>query len=184
MRHFTDEQILAQIDAFTEREPEKKILAFSCNWCSYAGADFAGISRMQYPVEVRIIRTMCSGRVSPRFVEHAFARGAGMVLISGCHIGDCHYIDANTHTEKRYQRLCRIMERGGLDRERLHLAWVSAAEGQTFQEKIGEMQKKLSAIPTEEIESSVIFFGKREKQRQKRIEVRGGSGVQSAGSVR
>ena len=186
MRHFTDEQILAQIDAFTMDKPEQKILAFSCNWCSYAGADFAGISRMQYPVEVRIIRTMCSGRVSPRFVEHAFARGAAMVLISGCHIGDCHYIDANTHTEKRYRRLLRIMERGGLDPERLHLAWVSAAEGQMFQEKISEMHKKLSAIPIKEIERSVKFFGEREKERQKRlkIEVRGGSGVQSAGSVR
>ncbi len=116
-----------------------------------------------------------------------------MVLISGCHIGDCHYIDANTHTEKRYHRLRRIMERGGLDRERLHLAWVSAAEGQTFQEKIGEMQKKLSAIPIEEIERSVMFFGEREKERQEKfnqkreetkIEAVGGSGEQSAGSVR
>jgi len=84
MRHFTDEQILAQVDAFTEYESDRKILAFNCNWCSYAGADFAGVSRMQYPTEVRIIRTMCSGRVSTRFVERAFARGVAMVLISGC----------------------------------------------------------------------------------------------------
>jgi heterodisulfide reductase subunit A len=124
MRHFTDEQIYAQIDAFSDHEPEKKILAFNCNWCSYAGADFAGVSRMQYSPEIRIIRTMCSGRVSTRFLEHAFARGVGLVLISGCHINDCHYIDANTYTEKRYNKTRKIMEQGGLDVERLQLVWV------------------------------------------------------------
>ena len=170
MRHFTDEQIIAQIDAFTEHEPEKKILAFNCNWCSYAGADFAGVSRMQYPPDVRIIRTMCSGRVATRFVEHAFTRGVAMVLISGCHIGDCHYIDANTYTEKRYNRLRKIMKQGGLDPERLQLVWVSAAEGQRFQDKITQMKKKLDTVTPEEIKKGMEFFLEREKKHEKRKE--------------
>jgi heterodisulfide reductase subunit A len=169
MRHFTDEQILAQIDAFTEYESDKKILAFNCNWCSYAGADFAGVSRKQYPTEVRIIRTMCSGRVSTRFVERAFARGVAMVLISGCHIGDCHYIDANTYTEKRYNRLRRLMEQSGLDPERLQLVWVSAAEGQRFQDKILSMKKKLGTVSQEEIKRGMKFFGEREKKHEERL---------------
>jgi heterodisulfide reductase subunit A len=169
MRHFTDAQITAQIDAATAHEPEKKILAFNCNWCSYAGADFAGISRMQYTPEVRIIRTMCSGRVAPRFIEHAFARGVAMVLISGCHIGDCHYIDSNTHTEKRYTQMKKIMEQGGLDRERLQLVWVSAAEGQIFQDKVNAMKKKLSELTTDEIRRGMLFFGEREKRRMERL---------------
>jgi heterodisulfide reductase subunit A len=170
MRHFTDDQILAQIDAFTEHEPEKKILAFNCNWCSYAGADFAGISRMQYSPEVRIIRTMCSGRVSTRFVEHAFARGVAMVLISGCHIGDCHYIDANTYTEKRYNQLRKALEQGGLEKERLQLVWVSAAEGQIFQDKINAMKKTLTAISQDEIKRGMLFFAEREKKRAEKLE--------------
>jgi heterodisulfide reductase subunit A len=169
MRHFTDDQIMAQIDAFTEHEPEKKILAFNCNWCSYAGADFAGISRMQYSPEVRIIRTMCSGRVSTRFVENAFGRGVAMVLISGCHIGDCHYIDANTYTEKRYQQLRRLMEQGGLDRERLQLVWVSAAEGQIFQDKVNAMRSMLERISKDEIKRGMLFFAEREKVRMEKL---------------
>jgi heterodisulfide reductase subunit A len=168
MRHFTDEQIMAQIDTFCEHEPERKILAFNCNWCSYAGADFAGVGRMQYPPEVRIIRTMCSGRVSARFVERAFARGVASVLISGCHIGDCHYIDANTQTEKRYNRLRSLMDKAGLDPERLQLVWVSASEGQRFQEKVQDMKDRLDGISAEEIEKARTFFRERERKREQR----------------
>jgi heterodisulfide reductase subunit A len=168
MRHFTDEQILSQIDAFTEHEPEKKILAFNCNWCSYAGADFAGIGRMQYAPEVRIIRTMCSGRVAKSFIEHAFARGVGMVLLSGCHIGDCHYIDANTHALNRFNQLQRLMKKNGLDPERLQLVWVSAAEGQKFQEKVNQMAGTLKAVTPDEIKNSMRFFREREKSRREK----------------
>ena len=164
MRHFTDAQIVSQIDAFTEYEPEKKILAFCCNWCSYAGADFAGIGRMQYAPEVRIIRTMCSGRVAQKFMEHAFARGIGMVLLSGCHIGDCHYIDANTYAEKRFKKLRSLMSKNELDPERLQLVWVSAAEGQRFQEKINDMVKRLRNVTVEEIKNSMKFFSEKEKK--------------------
>ena len=154
MRHFTDEQILAQIDAATEVDADKKIIAFCCNWCAYAGADFAGISRMQYPTNIRIIRTMCSGRVSPKFVEYAFARGAAAVLVAGCHPGDCHYINANYHTQRRIERLWKKLERLGIRKERLQLLWVSAAEGERFASKVREMQEIVNSVTPEEIEQT------------------------------
>jgi len=154
MRHFTDDQIYAQIDAATELNAEKKVLAFCCNWCSYAGADFAGVSRMQYPTNVRVIRTMCSGRVASKFVEHAFVRGAGAVLVAGCHLGDCHYMDANHQTKRRVEKLWKKMERLGLDKNRLQLAWISAAEGALFASKIKEMQEIVSQTSEEEMEKS------------------------------
>ena len=155
MRHFTDEQLFAQIDAATEENADKKIIAFCCNWCSYAGADFAGVSRMQYPPSVRIIRTMCSGRVSPKFVERAFTRGAAAVLVAGCHLNDCHYIDANYQTKRRVEKLWKKMDRLGLDKNRLQLAWISAAEGEKFASKIKEMQKIVEGVTKEEIEKTV-----------------------------
>ncbi|MEM3874641.1 MAG: CoB-CoM heterodisulfide reductase HdrA2 [Candidatus Bathyarchaeia archaeon] len=158
--HFTDEQIIAQIDAVTEYDADKKIVAFCCNWCAYAGADFAGVSRMQYPPNVRIIRTMCSGRVAPKFVERAFARGAAAVLVAGCHPGDCHYINANYHTQRRVERLWKKMEQNGLRKERLQLLWVSAAEGERFASKIYEMQKIVGSITSEEIEHAKKVFSK------------------------
>jgi len=154
MRHFTDEQINAQIDALTEQDADKKIIAFCCNWCAYAGADFAGVSRMQYPSNVRIIRTMCSGRVSPKFVERAFARGAAAVLVAGCHIGDCHYINANLQTQKRVERLWKKMEKLDLNKDRLQLLWASAAEGERVASKVKEMQAIVNSITKEEIEKS------------------------------
>jgi heterodisulfide reductase subunit A len=158
--YFTDEQIIAQIDAVTERDADKKIVAFCCNWCAYAGADFAGVSRMQYPPNVRIIRTMCSGRVAPKFVERAFARGAAAVLVAGCHPGDCHYINANYHTQRRVERLWKKMEQNGLNKERLQLLWVSAAEGERFASKIYEMQKIAENVTPEEIEHAKKVFQK------------------------
>lgn len=109
---------------------------------------------MQYPTNVRIIRTMCSGRVSPKFVEHAFARGAAAVLVAGCHLGDCHYINANYQTEKRVQRLWKKMERLGLSKSRLQLAWITAAEGQKFASEIEEIQSIVNNVTKEEIERS------------------------------
>jgi heterodisulfide reductase subunit A len=158
--HFTDEQITAQIDALTEHDADKKIVAFCCNWCSYAGADFAGVSRMQYPPNVRIIRTMCSGRVSPKFVERAFARGAAAVMVTGCHLGDCHYINANYQTQKRVERLWKKMEQSGLNKERLQLLWASAAEGERFASKVREMKTIVEAVAPEEIEKAKKVFGK------------------------
>ncbi len=156
--HFADEQIIAQIDSVTEYDADKKIVAFCCNWCAYAGADFAGVSRMQYPPNVRIIRIMCSGRVAPKFVERAFARGAAAVLVAGCHPGDCHYINANYHTQRRVERLWKKMEQNKLNKERLQLLWVTAAEGERFASKIYEMQKIVKSITREEIEHAKKVF--------------------------
>jgi heterodisulfide reductase subunit A len=164
MSHFTDEQIYAQIDAATERDADKKILAFCCNWCSYAGADFAGVSRMQYPTSVRIIRSMCSARVAMKFVERAFVRGVAAVLVSGCHLNDCHYIDANYQTKKRVEKLWKKMERLGLDKNRLQLAWISAAEGEKFASKIKEMQKIVDSVTKEEIEKTVKILTRKKKK--------------------
>jgi heterodisulfide reductase subunit A len=168
MRHFTDEQIFSQINAATDVDADKKIVAFCCNWCSYAGADFAGVSRMQYPPNVRVIRTMCSGRVAEKFVLTAFENGAAAVLVSGCHIGDCHYIDANTYTEKRVKRLWKLLEENGIDTNRLQLAWVSAAEGEKFASKIKEMQGIVEDVSEEEIEKTVHWLEERRKKKEEK----------------
>jgi len=162
MRHFEDHQILSQIDALAESDADGKILAFCCNWCSYAGADFSGVSRIQYPTEVRIVRTMCSGRVDPKFVEYAFAKGIAAVLVSGCHIGDCHYINANHQTEKRVQRLWRKMTRLGLNKDRLRLAWISAAEGVRFSKEIHALKEIVEQVTPEDIEKGIEAFAPKE----------------------
>jgi heterodisulfide reductase subunit A len=143
-RGFTDEMIFAQIDAALATTPGKKILAFCCNWCSYAGADFAGVARLNYPPAVRIIRTMCAGRVHPKFIEYAFELGAAKVLVSGCHPpGDCHYLSGNLRAQARVDKLKTKLAKRGIDPERLRLAWISATEGVTFQKVIQEMAEGL-----------------------------------------
>ena len=109
---------------------------------------------MQHPVNVRIIRTMCSGRVSPKFVERAFVRGVAAVLVAGCHLGDCHYINANYQTKRRVEKLWRKMDRLGLNKDRLQLAWITASEGEKFASKIREMQSIVDNVTREEIERS------------------------------
>ncbi|RJP77313.1 MAG: hydrogenase iron-sulfur subunit [Desulfobacteraceae bacterium] len=115
---------------------EPKILAFLCNWCSYAGADLAGISRIQYPPNIRVIRTMCSGRVDPLFIVNALDEGFDGVYVGGCHIGDCHYQDGNLYTLKRFDALQKLMDLTGISRNRVHLKWASAAEAQIFADNI------------------------------------------------
>jgi len=155
MSHFTDDQITVQIDALLDEMPKEKILAFACNWCSYAGADYAGVSRLQYPPNVRLIRTMCSGRVDENFIWHAFKKGAPVVLISGCHIGDCHYIDANHWTEKRIRKAHKKMEKLGIRKERLQLEWISAAEGIRFAEVMNRMEKLRESVSYQEIAETI-----------------------------
>jgi heterodisulfide reductase subunit A len=155
MNHFTDEQIVDQVDALLAVEPKEKILAFACNWCSYAGADFAGISRLQYPPNVRLIRTMCSGRVDEDFIWRGFAQGAPVVLVSGCHIGDCHYIDANHWTAKRVEKVRKKMEKLGIRPERLQLEWVSAAEGVRFAKIMRGLEQLRQSVTPEEIAETV-----------------------------
>jgi heterodisulfide reductase subunit A2 len=158
--HFTDPQIVEQIDALLEEAPEEKILTFACNWCSYAGADYAGVSRLQYPPNARLIRTMCSGRVDDAFIWHAFKKGAPVILVSGCHIGDCHYIDANHWTQKRIQKVRAKMEKRGLRPERLQLEWISAAEGVRFAEVMNRMEMLRQSVSTEEINETMAMLTK------------------------
>jgi heterodisulfide reductase subunit A len=152
MRHFSDQAIYAQIDAILDENNLNKVVTFACNWCSYAGADTAGVSRMAYPPNARIIRTMCSGRVNPEFIWYAFKKGAPVVLVSGCHYVDCHYIDANRSTTRRMDGLWDGLEKAGLRPERLLLEWCSAAEGARWQTIMVEAEKKRSSVTHEEIE--------------------------------
>src|SRR5512137_1766562 len=158
MNHYADRQITGQIDAILEEHPEQKIVTFACNWCSYAGADFAGVSRLQYPPNARLIRTMCSGRVDESFIWRAFRLGAPVVLVSGCHFGDCHYIDANHWTKKRVEKVWRRMEAPGIRKERLQLEWVSAAEGLRWQEVMRRMEELRQAVTAEEIAATVAVL--------------------------
>jgi heterodisulfide reductase subunit A len=166
MHHFTDGQIEAQVDAILEKNTDERIVVFACNWCSYAGADFAGVSRLQYPANARLIRTMCSGRVDEKFVWRSFEKGAPVVLVSGCHIGDCHYIDANHWTERRLEKMWKKMEKLGIRKERLALEWISAAEGVRFQEVMERMEHLRQSVTPEEIEKTRQIL-KHEKNRKK-----------------
>ncbi|MDI6707449.1 MAG: hydrogenase iron-sulfur subunit [Bacillota bacterium] len=115
------------------------IIGFLCNWCSYAGADLAGTSRMQYDTAIRPIRVMCSGRVEPGFVLKAFSEGADAVLIAGCHIpSDCHYISGNFKALRRYEIFLPLLEELGIEKERLRLEWISASEGEKFADVVNE----------------------------------------------
>jgi heterodisulfide reductase subunit A len=152
MQHFTDAQILAQVDSALEEAPEKKILAFLCNWCSYAGGDLAGSSRLKYPANTRFIRTMCSGRVDEKFILRAFENGAALVLLSGCHLADCHYIDANQWTVRRADKLWDYLEKLDILPERLQLEWISSAEGSKFSEVMMELEEMRQKVTMEEIE--------------------------------
>ncbi len=159
MPNFTDEQIMTQIDQATAEKAEEKLLVFACNWCSYAGADQAGISKIQYPPSARVIRTMCSSRISQKLVMYAFSKNPGAVLVTGCHINDCHYIDANVHTEKRMERWKRFISAKNVNPDRLQLWWVSAAEGNRFASKIKEMDALIKSLSKEEILSTSEKIG-------------------------
>lgn len=113
---------------------EPNIVAFLCNWCSYAGADLAGTSRVQYPANIHVIRVMCSGRVNPLYVVNALQQGADGVLISGCHPGDCHYMEGNLYARRRLGILKELLSYIGIDPRRFHVSWVSASEGQKWKE--------------------------------------------------
>lgn len=125
---------------------EPKIIGFLCNWCSYTGADLAGVSRIKSAPNVRIIRTMCSGRVDPAFVLKAFQLGADGVVVMGCHLGDCHYQEGNYKTIRRIPFLQRLVEQFGIDRRRLRLEWVSASEGDRFAEVVNEFTEQIRAL--------------------------------------
>jgi F420-non-reducing hydrogenase iron-sulfur subunit len=123
-----------------------RIVAFFCNWCTYTAADLAGVSRLKYASNVRVIRLMCSGRVDPQFVIDALARGADGVLIGGCHPGDCHYVEGNYKMLRRFQLLQRMLHDMGIDEKRVRLEWISAAEGEKVKTVINEMTAQIKAL--------------------------------------
>lgn len=130
----------------TSKDWEPLIVAFFCNWCTYTAADLAGVSRMGYDPNVRVIRVMCSGRVDPQFVLDAFAHGADGVLIGGCHPGDCHYVEGNYKTLRRYHLLKRLLRDLGIEEARLRLEWIAASEGEKVSKTINEMVEQVRAL--------------------------------------
>ncbi len=125
---------------------EPTIVGFTCNWCSYRAADMAGTARMKYLPNVRLIRLMCSGRLDPTFVFKAFANGADAVLVSGCHPGDCHYINQNYKMLRRYHLMQRVLGQMGIEPERLKLLWASAAEGAIFADEINKFVEQVREL--------------------------------------
>ena len=125
---------------------EPKIVAFLCNWCSYAGADLAGVSRIQYPPNIRIIRVPCSGRVNPMFIIKTFQRGVDGVLISGCHPGDCHYISGNLIARRKFALLKNFLEYIGIEPGRVNFSWISAAEGGKFSKVVTDVIEQVKTL--------------------------------------
>jgi len=129
------------------------IVAFLCNWCAYTGADLAGTSRLHYAPNIRVIRIMCSGRIEPTFVLKAFQQGADGVLICGCHPGDCHYQEGNYKCLRRFKLLHKYVVQMGIEKDRLHLEWISASEGKQFAELVNNMTKTLLTLGPSKIKS-------------------------------
>ncbi len=133
-------------EADENKEFEPLIVGFLCNWCSYAGADFAGVSRFQYPTSIRIIKVMCSGRVDPFLIFKAFREGADGVLVAGCHPGDCHYISGNLEAEHKMKYVVRAIEKSKIPTQRFKFKWVSASEGKFFMETVTEFTEELKKL--------------------------------------
>jgi F420-non-reducing hydrogenase iron-sulfur subunit len=130
----------------TSEEWEPKIIAFLCNWCSYAGADLAGVSRVQYPPNIRIVRVPCSGRINPFFIIKSLSAGWDGILVSGCHPGDCHYISGNYVARRRFAILRDLLVFMGIEPERLNFTWVSAAEGERFGKVVKKTVKNVKSV--------------------------------------
>ena len=136
-------QVNAETKAF-----EPKIVAFLCNWCSYAGADLAGVGRFQYPATIRTIRVPCSGRINPLYLLKAMANGADGVLVSGCHPGDCHYMSGNYVARRKFALIDSLLKYVGLEEGRVNFSWVSAAEGVRFAEVVKGVTERVTALGT------------------------------------
>jgi F420-non-reducing hydrogenase iron-sulfur subunit len=135
---------------------QPRIVVFACNWCSYAGADTAGVSRIAHEPHFRIIRVMCSGRVSPSFVLRAFERGADGVLVSGCHFGDCHYVSGNERAVEQFDKMKAVLALVGLEDGRLRLEWISAAEGARFAQVINEFTAQIRALGPSPVAATAV----------------------------
>ena len=140
----TSTRLSTRVEPQADWEP--KIIAFLCNWCSYAGADLAGISRIQYPPNVRVVRVPCSGRVNPLYIIKSLQHGADGVLVSGCHPGDCHYISGNYYARRRFALLKNLLEFVGVEPGRVNFSWVSAAEGEKFSQVVKDVVETVKAL--------------------------------------
>ncbi|MGC8777324.1 MAG: hydrogenase iron-sulfur subunit [Candidatus Caldatribacteriaceae bacterium] len=129
-----------------EESWEPKIVAFLCHWCSYAGADLAGVSRIQYPPNIRVIRVPCSGAVNPLYILKALREGADGVLVSGCHPGDCHYLSGNYFARRKFFLLQELLRFLGIEEERVQFSWVSASEGQRFSQVVQEVVESVKKL--------------------------------------
>ncbi len=138
-------------------EYEPTIIAFVCNWCTYTAADLAGTSRISYPANVRMIRMMCTGMVDPKYVIKALLEGADAVLISGCHPGDCHYINGNFKARRRVKLLREILTRFGFDEGRLKLTWIGASEGVDFAKTIKEMVEVVRTLGPNQVKEQMVL---------------------------
>ena len=167
--HFTDAQILVQIHALLAEKPEEKILAFRCHWCSYGGADLAGVSHFEYTSNERGLRVMCSARMDSDFIYEAFRLGAGAVLFSGCHEQDCHYITGQPVGAKRAQRLLKQFNKMGMTPGRFRIEWISAAEGDKYARVLNEMQATLDSIPQEQLLEEIERLRPQMEKRARRM---------------
>jgi len=168
-KHFTDAQVLAQIRALLAENPEEKIFAFRCHWCSYGGADLAGTSHFDYSANERGIRVMCSARMDSDFIYEAFRLGAGAVLFSGCHPQDCHYITGQRVGATRAERLLKTFEKMGMTPGRFRVEWISAAEGDKYARVINDMQKVIDSIPREQLMKEIDTLRPQMEQRSRRM---------------
>jgi coenzyme F420-reducing hydrogenase delta subunit len=125
---------------------EPRIVGFLCNWCSYAGADLAGTSRLKVPANLRVVRVPCSGRINPLFIFKALEEGADGVMVSGCHPGDCHYISGNRYAKRKLAVIRRLLEWVGVEPERIHFTWLSASEGARYSVEVTEFVDKVRAL--------------------------------------
>ena len=125
---------------------QPKILAFCCNWCTYTGADLAGLNRMKYPANVRVVRVPCSSRVNPQFVLRAFQKGCDGVMVCGCHPGDCHYATGNYYTRRRFMLLKELLAYNGIDQERFQARWISGSEAAKFRDTVAEVSETIRAL--------------------------------------
>jgi len=138
---------------------EPKIVAFLCHWCSYAGADLAGISRIQYPPNIRVIRVPCSGAVNPLYILKALREGADGVLVSGCHPGDCHYLSGNYFARRKFFVLHELLQWLGIEKDRVQFSWVSASEGQKFSQVVEETVEKVKKLgPAQKLVKEFNFY--------------------------
>jgi coenzyme F420-reducing hydrogenase delta subunit len=138
-------------------EWEPKVIGFLCNWCSYAGADLCGVSRYQYPTNIRAVRVMCSTRISPHIVLDLFEAGADGILVGGCHLNDCHYITGNFHTEKRLRLMKKLLEDAGIEPQRLRLEWVSASEGEKFSKVVTEFTEQVKKLGPSKVKEDAVL---------------------------